>query len=232
MPADSDPRDAEVDLGFAKLDMGRKERRGFAEAIFCAGKTIEQVVAIAEVHRDLGRQALFTRVPSEQVEPIRAVLVDARVDSAAGLIVWPPEPPEASGRSVAVLAAGTSDLRVAREAMLTSTYLGRKSELIIDIGVAGLHRLLRRVEEIREAGCVVVAAGMDGALPSVVAGLVAVPVVAVPTSVGYGTALGGIAPLLSMLNACSPGVAVVNIDNGFGAGYLAAQITAPEGFSV
>jgi hypothetical protein len=128
---------------------------------------------------------------------------------------------------VVVAAAGTTDQPVAREAMLTARYLGRPTELIVDVGVAGLHRVLSRLELLRRARAVVVAAGMDGALPSVVAGLVAAPVVAVPTSVGYGAAFGGLAPLLAMLNACAPGVAVVNIDNGYGAGHLAAQIAAP-----
>jgi hypothetical protein len=128
-----------------------------------------------------------------------------------------------------VVAAGTSDLPVAREAMLTARYLGRRTELIVDVGVAGLHRVLARLDLLRRARVVVVAAGMDGALPSVVAGLVAAPVVALPTSVGYGAAFGGLSALLAMLNACAPGVAVVNIDNGYGAGHLAAQIAAPVG---
>ncbi|GAA3384195.1 hypothetical protein GCM10020369_13000 [Cryptosporangium minutisporangium] len=125
------------------------------------------------------------------------------------------------------MAAGTSDLRVAREAERTARYLGRPTELVVDVGVAGLHRVLSRLDLLRRARAIVVAAGMDGALPSVVAGLVSAPVVAVPTSVGYGAAFGGLAPLLTMLNACAPGVAVVNIDNGYGAGHLAAQIAAP-----
>jgi NCAIR mutase (PurE)-related protein len=132
-----------------------------------------------------------------------------------------------SGGLVVVLAAGTSDLPVAREASLTASYLGRATELVVDVGVAGLHRVLARLELIRQARVVVVAAGMDGALPSVVAGLVSAPVVAVPTSVGYGAAFEGLAALLAMLNSCAPGVAVVNIDNGYGAGHLAAQIAAP-----
>jgi NCAIR mutase (PurE)-related protein len=129
---------------------------------------------------------------------------------------------------VLVLSAGTSDLPVAREALATARYLGREVELVVDVGVAGLHRVLGKLELLRSARVVVVAAGMDGALPSVVAGLVSAPVIALPTSIGYGTAFGGIAPLLSMLNACAPGVAVVNIDNGYGAGHLAAQIAEPR----
>jgi hypothetical protein len=143
-------------------------------------------------------------------------------------MAWPPAVPAPTGGPVLVVAAGTSDLPVAREALLTARYLGRTADLIADVGVAGLHRILSRLDRLREAHAIVVAAGMDGALPSVVAGLVEAPVVAVPTSVGYGAAFGGLAPLLSMLNACAPGVAVVNIDNGYGAGHLAAQITAPR----
>jgi pyridinium-3,5-biscarboxylic acid mononucleotide synthase len=154
-------------------------------------------------------------------------LPDARHDADAALLAWPPAPPEPSGGTVVVVAAGTSDLPVAREAMLTARYLGRSTELVVDVGVAGLHRVLARLDLLRRARVVVVAAGMDGALPSVVAGLVAVPVIALPTSVGYGAAFGGLAALLAMLNACAPGVAVVNIDNGYGAGHLAAQIAAP-----
>jgi NCAIR mutase (PurE)-related protein len=148
-------------------------------------------------------------------------------DTDAALLAWPPVPPEPTGGRVVVVAAGTSDLPVAREALQTARYLGRPAELVVDVGVAGLHRILGRLDLLRRARVVVVAAGMDGALPSVVAGLVAAPVVALPTSVGYGAAFGGLAPLLAMLNACAPGVAVVNIDNGYGAGHLAAQIAAP-----
>jgi pyridinium-3,5-biscarboxylic acid mononucleotide synthase len=143
------------------------------------------------------------------------------------LLAWPPRPPEPTGGLVVVLAAGTSDLPVAKEAKLTARYLGRRTELVADVGVAGLHRVLAQLEPLRRARAVIVAAGMDGALPSVVAGLIGAPVVALPTSVGYGAAFDGLAALLAMLNACAPGVAVVNIDNGYGAGHLAAQIAAP-----
>jgi NCAIR mutase (PurE)-related protein len=147
----------------------------------------------------------------------------------ARLLAWPAEPPTPVGGQVLVVAAGTSDLPVAQEALLTARYLGRAAELVVDVGVAGLHRILGRLEQLRAASVIVVVAGMDGALPSVVAGLVSAPVVAVPTSVGYGAAFDGLAPLLTMLNSCAPGVAVVNIDNGYGAGHLAAQIAAPTG---
>jgi NCAIR mutase (PurE)-related protein len=213
---------------FADLDLGRTARRGYPEAVYCAGKTPEQVAAIAAAVRarpDI--VTLFTRAAPAHAAAVLRELPDACHDADAALLAWPPEPPQPAGRLVVVVAAGTSDLPVAREAMQTARYLGRPTELVVDVGVAGLHRVLARLELLRRAGVVVVAAGMDGALPSVVAGLVAVPVVALPTSVGYGAAFGGLAALLAMLNACAPGVAVVNIDNGYGAGHLAAQITAP-----
>ena len=213
---------------FATLDLDRADRRGYPEAVYCAGKTPAQIARIAAAVR--GRPdvvTLFTRAEPVHAEAVLGELPDARHHADAKLLAWPPEPPAPTGGLVVVAAAGTSDLPVALEAMLTAGYLGRATELIVDVGVAGLHRVLARLELLRRADVVVVAAGMDGALPSVVAGLVAVPVVALPTSVGYGAAFGGLAALLSMLNACAPGVAVVNIDNGYGAGHLAAQITAP-----
>ena len=155
-------------------------------------------------------------------------LPDARHEDVAHVIAWPPQPPPACGGQVLVIAAGTSDLGVAREAQLTASYLGRAADLIVDVGIAGLHRILRRLDQLRSARVIIVVAGMDGALPGLVAGLVAAPVIAVPTSVGYGAAFEGIAPLLTMLNSCAPGVAVVNIDNGYGAGHVAAQIAAPH----
>jgi NCAIR mutase (PurE)-related protein len=213
---------------FADLDLGRTARRGYPEAVYCAGKTPQQVAAIAAAVRarpDI--VTLFTRAGPEHAAAVLHELPDACHDADAALLAWPPRPPDPVGGLVVVVAAGTSDLPVAREALQTARYLGRRTELIVDVGVAGLHRVLARLDVLRRARVVVVAAGMDGALPSVVAGLVAVPVVALPTSVGYGAAFGGLAALLAMLNACAPGVAVVNIDNGYGAGHLAAQIAAP-----
>lgn len=176
--------------------------------------------------RDAGHTTLFTRATKEQAEAIIDTLDDVFYDADAGFLAYPATPPEASGVSVLVVAAGTSDLPHAKEALHTASYLGRSTSLIVDVGVAGIHRLLSYEEELRAAGVLIVAAGMDGALPGVVAGLVSAPVVALPTSVGYGAGAGGIAPLLTMLNACAPGVGVVNIDNGYGAGHLAAQIAA------
>jgi NCAIR mutase (PurE)-related protein len=214
-------------LPFADLDHNRAERRGYPEAIYCTGKTPEQVAMIAAAVRDQPHVTLFTRASKQHAAAILSELPCAFHDQEVGLLAWPPNAPAATGGLVVVLAAGTSDLPVAKEAQLTASYLGRSTELVVDVGVAGLHRVLGRIDLLREAKVVVVAAGMDGALPSVVAGLIAAPVVALPTSVGYGAAFEGLAALLAMLNACAPGVAVVNIDNGYGAGHLAAQIAAP-----
>jgi NCAIR mutase (PurE)-related protein len=215
---------------FAELDLGRAARRGYPEAVYCEGKTPEQVAGIAAALRErTDIVTLFTRAGPGHAKAVLHELPEAYYDAGAALLAWPPAPPAPSGGPVVVVAAGTSDLPVAREAMLTARYLGRDTELVVDVGVAGLHRLLGRLETLRRARVVVVAAGMDGALPSVVAGLIAAPVIAVPTSVGYGAAFEGLAALLAMLNACAPGVAVVNIDNGYGAGHLAAQIAAPDG---
>jgi pyridinium-3,5-biscarboxylic acid mononucleotide synthase len=212
---------------FAELDHDRGTRRGYPEAVLCEAKTVDQVLGIAGDVRDRRARTLFTRVRPEQVEPLLTALPGARADADARIVAWPGEPPEPAGGLVVVVAAGTSDLPVAREAQLTAAHLGRSTELVVDVGIAGLHRVLGHLDLLRSARAIVVVAGMDGALPGVVAGLVAAPVVAVPTSVGYGAAFGGLAPLLTMLNACAPGVAVVNIDNGYGAGHMAAQIAAP-----
>jgi NCAIR mutase (PurE)-related protein len=213
--------------GVAELDLDRAARRGYPEAVYCEGKSDVQLREIAEALRAAGGPSLFTRCSPSQLAVLREVLPDAAVDEVARLVAWPAAPPEPVGGRVLVLCAGTSDLPVAREALLTAQHLGRAAELVVDVGVAGLHRVLGRLEMLRAARVIVVVAGMDGALPSVVAGLVSAPVVAVPTSVGYGAAFDGLAALLAMLNACAPGVAVVNIDNGYGAGHLAAQIAAP-----
>ncbi|HMT32673.1 MAG TPA: nickel pincer cofactor biosynthesis protein LarB [Dermatophilaceae bacterium] len=169
---------------------------------------------------------LFTRASAEHAAAVKRVLPDAFHDEVARLLAWPPVRPQPTGGLVVVVCAGTSDLPVAREALLTARHLGREATLVADVGVAGLHRVLAQVDLLRSARAIVVVAGMDGALPAVVAGLVSAPVVAVPTSVGYGASFGGIAALLSMLNACAPGIGVVNIDNGYGGGHLAAQIAA------
>lgn len=216
-----------VEFEQVRLDSDRAHRRGYPEAVLCEPKSVSQVAEIAERVASEGAPTLFTRVGDDHVESILGALPGAVHHAEARLIAWPAAAPTPSGGLVTVLSAGTSDLPVALEAQLTAQHLGRETELVIDVGVAGLHRVLGQLDLLRSSRAVVVAAGMDGALASVVAGLVAAPVVAVPTSVGYGAAFGGLAPLLSMLNACAPGVAVVNIDNGYGAGHLAAQIAAP-----
>ena len=219
-----------------ELDLGRGERRGYPEAVYCEGKTAEQVGRIARLIAEAADEAnaatagtatqvtLFTRARPEHAAAILAELPDAYLDERARLLAWPPMPPEPTGGLVVVAAAGTSDQAVALEAAHTARFLGRTVESVDDIGIAGVHRTLARVDLLRSAAAIVVVAGMDGALPGLVAGLVPAPVIAVPTSVGYGAAFEGIAALLTMLNACAPGVAVVNIDNGYGAGHMAAQI--------
>lgn len=211
----------------ARLDVDRVRRRGHAEAVLCEPKELDHLLRIASEIRRNGTRTLFTRVTDEQHDPLLEALPGADDVAEARLVAWPAEPPPISGGPVAVLCAGTSDLRVAHEAAATSRHLGRETTLLADVGVAGLHRLLEHLDLLRSMRAIVVAAGMDGALPGVVAGLVTAPVIAVPTSVGYGAAFHGLAPLLTMLTACAPGVAVVNIDNGYGAGHMAAQITAP-----
>lgn len=233
----SPTRDGEIP-GVAELDHDRATRRGYPEAVFCEGKSAAQLRAIATElaahHAALAgagtrpAPTLFTRADAERAAAILDVLPDALHEPDAHLLVWPPAPPEPTGGLVVVACAGTSDLPVAREAELTARYLGRRTRLVVDVGIAGLHRILGRVDTLREATAIVVVAGMDGALPGVVAGLVSAPVIAVPTSVGYGASFQGIAALLTMLNSCAPGVAVVNIDNGYGGGHLAAQIAAPR----
>lgn len=213
-----------TDLGWAKIDTGRPARTGAAEAVYAAGKTPEQVVAALRALREShpGRVAVATRCDAACLEQIAAAFGDeAWCDAGVAAVGDFPEPETGP---LAVVCAGTSDLPVAREAEIVARANGVDAHLVADVGVAGLHRLLDAVPRLREAACVIVVAGMDGALPSVLAGLVAAPVVAVPTSVGYGAAFGGLAPLLTMLNSCSPGVTVVNIDNGFGAAMAAVRV--------
>jgi NCAIR mutase (PurE)-related protein len=211
----------------ANLDLDRAVRRGYPEAVYCAGKSPEQLRLIARRLVDQPVTSLFTRADDVRSRVILEELPGAFHDPESQLLAWPAAVPEPTGGLVLVLTAGTADLPRAREALWTARYLGRRAELVPDVGVAGLHRVLAVTDRLRQARAIVVAAGMDGALPTVVAGLVGAPVIALPTSVGYGASFGGIAALLTMLNACAPGVAVVNIDNGYGAGHLAAQIAAP-----
>jgi NCAIR mutase (PurE)-related protein len=213
-----------ADLGFAHVDLHRRERCGFPEVIFCEGKTCEWVEAVVHQLVEAGQDCLATRVNPEQAEALARRFPQAHQDRVARTF-WLPAGPQAPtvGR-VVVITAGTSDLPVAREAVVTSQALGCDTPLLADVGVAGIHRLLRHRDQFSGADAIVVVAGMDGALPSVVGGLVDCPVIAVPTSVGYGAAFAGLAPLLTMLNSCSANVVVVNIDSGFKGGYVAALI--------
>jgi NCAIR mutase (PurE)-related protein len=214
-----------VDLGFARVDTDRLERRGFPEVIFCAGKQPDQVVAIAQALLEVNGVVLGTRATAEQFQAVAAEFPDARFHAMARCITVVRKPLPAMAGHVAVVCAGTSDLPVAEEAAVTLETFGGKADRISDVGVAGIHRLLAVRDRLESSNAVIVAAGMEGALPSAVAGLVSKPVIAVPTSVGYGASFGGIAALLGMLNSCGSGVTVVNIDNGFGAGYAAANIS-------
>ena len=211
------------DIGFARLDHHRQLRRGGIETVFCAGKTAEQVRVIFERFIAACGNALGTRASAEQAEYVRAALPDVQYDPVSRLLYFMRNSAPRIG-CVAVCTAGTSDLPVAEEAAKTAEFFGADVKRFYDVGIAGIHRLFASLDEIRTANAVVAVAGMEGALGGVIAGLVSVPVVAVPTSVGYGASFGGIAPLLTMLNSCAEGMSVVNIDNGFGAGYLAACI--------
>ena len=211
-------------LGFAHVDHHRALRTGFPEVIFGQGKTSEQVLAIAERIIAYGAQMLATRVEATTAQALVERFDHAEHDPLARTVLVPGTERPAPEGLVAVVAAGTSDLPVAREAVVTARAMGAQVEEICDVGVAGLHRLLAYRELLQRAQAIVVVAGMEGALASVVGGLVDVPVVAVPTSIGYGASFHGLAALLAMLNSCAAGVVVVNIDNGFGAGYAAAQI--------
>jgi NCAIR mutase (PurE)-related protein len=215
-----------ADLGFAQVDTHRALRKDFPEVIFGAGKTPEQVARIAEKLWDQGRRVLATRVTTEQARALRRKFRHAVHHPLARCVTIEKKPLPKRPGFIAVVCAGTSDLPVAEEAAVTAEIMGNRVERIHDVGVAGLHRMLARLEILQTANVIVAVAGMEGALPSVVAGLVARPVIAVPTSVGYGASFGGVAALLAMLNSCASGVTVVNIDNGFGAGCAASQINA------
>jgi NCAIR mutase (PurE)-related protein len=215
-----------ADLGFARVDTHRALRKGFPEVIFGAGKTPAQVVRIAAKLLEQEQRILITRITSEHARALRKKFKRALHHESARCVTIEKQPLRKRPGTIAVVCAGTSDLPVAEEAAVTAEIMGNRVERLSDVGVSGLHRLLGRLELIQSANVVVVVAGMEGALPSVVAGLVSRPVIAVPTSVGYGASFGGLAALLGMLNSCGTGVTVVNIDNGFGAGYAASQMNA------
>ena len=211
------------DLGFAKVDHHRELRLGAPEVIYGPGKRKDDLVRIAKAIAKRGHAMLATRLEPPAMDALRG-LPGAELHERARAVTVEAKPKPKRGGRVAVLCAGTSDIPVAEEARLTAELMGCRVEAHYDVGVAGLHRLLSKVASIRKADALVVAAGMEGALPSVVAGLVGSPLIAVPTSVGYGASFRGLSALLTMMNSCAPGVGVVNIDNGFGAGYLAARI--------
>ena len=212
------------DLGYARIDHHRPLRTGSPEVVLGKGKTPQQVAGIVQALRGRGHPVMVTKTGRAAYPAVLEVAPEAEYHELAGAIILPCPADRPKQPGAAIVTAGTADLPVAEEAKLTAGLMGQDAALIADVGVAGLHRLLERLPQIREARVIVVVAGMDAALPSVLAGLVSAPVIAVPTSAGYGASFNGLAALLAMLNSCAPGVSVVNIDNGFGAGYLAAQI--------
>ena len=211
------------EMDYAKIDISREARTGFPEVVYCAGKEDEFLIGIIEKILEKEGQVLCTRASSRQAELVRSRLPQMRYDPVSHILSFD-RPDKVREGLAAVCTAGTADIRVAEEAAQTAEYFGCRVDRIYDVGVSGIHRLMSRIDRIREANCVIAVAGMEGALPSVLGGLVSRPVIAVPTSVGYGANLGGVSALLTMINSCANGVAVVNIDNGYGAGYLAAQM--------
>ena len=211
------------DMGYAKLDSHREIRSGFPEVIYCSGKPDEYLKSIYQKLYELNGEVFGTRADRHQYELVREVLPDITYDEVSHILKLEAEDKEHKGK-IAVCSAGTADIPVAEEAAQTAEYFGACVERIYDVGVSGIHRLLANMDLLQEANCVVAVAGMEGALASVIGGLVSRPVIAVPTSVGYGASMHGLSALLTMINSCANGVAVVNIDNGYGAGYLATQI--------
>lgn len=213
------------DIGFAHVDHHRSLRKGFPEVIFGQGKTADQVIGIMDKMTDQENVLLVTRIEPDKADGVVTRFPGAVYHPDARMIVWMHKKPQIIGRgTILVISAGTSDIPVAKEASLTAEAMGNRVQTIFDVGVSGLHRLLGHQEALEKASVLIVVAGMEGALPSVVAGMISRPVIAVPTSIGYGVSLGGLTALFAMLNSCSSNVAVVNIDNGFGAGYMAAMI--------
>lgn len=213
------------DIGFAKIDYHRALRKGFPEVVFCQNKTTKQVVSIVrKLASNNDVNVLATRATEEMFNEVKKHVKNAQYNKISKTITIQKKKNQLKKGKIVVLSAGTSDISVAEEAAIVAEAMGNKVERLYDVGVAGLHRLLNNKEKLSDANVLIVVAGMDGVLPSVVSGLFGKPIIAVPTSVGYGASFKGIAPLLTMLNACSPGVVVVNIDNGFGAGYFASLI--------
>ncbi len=213
------------DLGFVKLDHHRYLRRGFPEVIFCQGKTVSQIVSIVERMWKKNNLIMATRADEKVYQAIKKVIPEANYYPEARIVaIGEGKKIVNEKKFILVITAGTGDIPVAEEARITAQLMGNKVEVLYDVGVAGIHRLVSNMKLVKEANVLVVVAGMEGALPGIVGGLIAKPVIAVPTSVGYGANLRGFSALMGMLNSCSPGIAVVNIDNGFGAGYLASLI--------
>ena len=213
------------DIGCAQVDHHRELRQGMPEVIFGEGKSVEQIIRIMSAMAAKGSNILVTRLAPEKVHDVMALFPTATYHGEARCLTLEQKPAEQKGKgNILVVSAGTSDIPVAAEALLTARFLGNETSHIYDVGVAGIHRLLARREQLESAAVIIVVAGMEGALPSVVGGLVDTPVIAVPTSIGYGASFGGIAALLGMLNSCAAGVTVVNIDNGFGAACAASLI--------
>ena len=213
-------------MGFARVDLHRHLRKGFPEVIYCQGKSVEQIVKIAQKIKQSGSVVLGTRIEKEVFQQIKPYFHEAKYYPQARIFIL-----ESKRRgthkpkgNILVISAGTSDIPVAEEAALTCEVMGNRVQRLYDVGVAGIHRFLAHIDKLKKAKVIIVVAGMEGALPSVVSGLVDKLVIAVPTSIGYGTSFGGVAPLLAMLNSCASGVVVVNIDNGFGAGCAASLI--------
>lgn len=211
------------ELGYAKLDSHREIRSGFPEVIFCSGKPDEYLVSIYKKMYEANGEAFGTRADARQFELVREFIPGISYDEVSHILKIEKEGKERSGK-IAVCTAGTADIPVAEEAAQTAEFFGSAVERIYDVGVSGIHRLFSRLDTIQEANCVVAVAGMEGALASVIGGLVSNPVIAVPTSIGYGASMKGLSALLTMVNSCANGIAVVNIDNGYGAGYMATQI--------
>lgn len=211
------------DMGFAKLDTNREIRSGFAEVVYCAGKEDRYLVPIYQRLFKENGEVFGTRANEHQYRIVKEVLPDISYDPVSHILKAEKRDKVREGL-IAVCTAGTADIKVAEEAAQTAEFFGSRVERVYDVGVSGIHRLLSRVEEIQKANCVIAVAGMEGALASVLGGMVRNPVIAVPTSVGYGASMGGLSALLTMINSCANGIAVVNIDNGYGAGYMATQI--------
>jgi NCAIR mutase (PurE)-related protein len=214
------------DMGFAKLDSHRALRNGFPEVVLCTGKRTEHIVAIVERLASGTQPVIATRATPEVAAAVQRAVPNVRYNEVARMLIHEPQPLPKRQGTIMVITAGTADVPVAEEAAMTADIMGNHVDRLFDVGVAGLHRLLAHVDRVMAASVVIVAAGMEGALPSVVGGLVRRPLIAVPTSVGYGASFGGIAALLGMLNSCASGITVVNIDNGFGAGFAASLMNA------